>query len=518
MKKYFTVILFLSLLLPPSQAQLTHITWEAEPGFVLFELLGSAYLVSRCGTKVHAWHGISTGYHVKLLENGHILYIDNEEIVERDWDNNIVKTLKIDNPSIVPYYEVLVLPNGNYLCVARRITTTTSFVDLGYDPNLGTPTFVDMVLELDKDSGEIVWQWELMDHVIQQRDASAANYGQLKDHPELLNMDAVSTYDWENSESFMINGMDYNPELDQIILSVRKISEVIVIDHSTTTEEAAGHSGGNAGKGGDILYRWGNPANYDRGSFGDRHLYYQHNPNWITEGEHTGKVIIYDNRLTGGSFSTAPIIELPIDGNGNYNLAADMAFSPAAPNLIFSQSATNSSFYSPYTSGAQLLPNGHLFITEGKPSVLHEFNAEGKLIWQYRIPYWASCGFCYTFRAEKYPMDYPPFLQFQFNSSGYIENPVTSLPCDVLPTEAANANQAAIDIWLEPSNFILNIEAENGSRFDWSLYDMAGRRLIEGAEQTAVRRAVGHLPSGIYAVHVMDAQTRKVAVRKIAIP
>ncbi|MFT5802699.1 MAG: hypothetical protein ACI956_002520 [Nonlabens sp.] len=36
--------------------------------------------------------------------------------------------------------------------------------------------------------------------------------------------------------------------MDQIALSVRKMSEVIIIDHSTTTAEAASHNGGNSGK------------------------------------------------------------------------------------------------------------------------------------------------------------------------------------------------------------------------------------------------------------------------------
>ena len=56
------------------------------------------------------------------------------------------------------------------------------------------------------------------------------------------------------------NGLDYNSALDQIALSCRGMNEVYIIDHSTTTEEAVGHTGGNAGKGGDILYRWGNPS------------------------------------------------------------------------------------------------------------------------------------------------------------------------------------------------------------------------------------------------------------------
>jgi len=42
-----------------------------------------------------------------------------------------------------------------------------------------------------------------------------------------------------------------------------------VIDHSTTTAQAAGHSGGTYGKGGDLLYRWGNPNAYQHGTAAD---------------------------------------------------------------------------------------------------------------------------------------------------------------------------------------------------------------------------------------------------------
>lgn len=87
---------------------------------------------------------------------------------------------------------------------------------------------------------------------------SAANYQtSIVNHPELLNINYLTQKDWLHC-----NGVDYNPILDQVVISSHNTNEWYVIDHSTTTAQAASHSGGNSGKGGDFLYRWGNPAAY----------------------------------------------------------------------------------------------------------------------------------------------------------------------------------------------------------------------------------------------------------------
>ena len=87
-----------------------------------------------------------------------------------------------------------------------------------------------------------------------------------------------------NGDWMHINAIDYNYILDQIVISSRLQDEIFIIDHSTTAEEVSGHTGGNTGKGGDFLYRWGNPANYHRGTHADQILEIPHGVNWIPAG------------------------------------------------------------------------------------------------------------------------------------------------------------------------------------------------------------------------------------------
>ena len=78
----------------------------------------------------------------------------------------------------------------------------------------------------------------------------------------------------ENQE-LIINAEFYNAALDQIMISPRHLSEIYIIDHSTTTAEAAGHTGGTHNKGGDILWRWGNPQVYRQGNSSNQKLFFQ---------------------------------------------------------------------------------------------------------------------------------------------------------------------------------------------------------------------------------------------------
>ncbi|MFB3056906.1 MAG: T9SS type A sorting domain-containing protein, partial [Ignavibacteriaceae bacterium] len=244
----------------------------------------------------------------------------------------------------------------------------------------------------------------------------------VSEYPELININFVSSFpnslgaDWNH-----INAVDYNEDLDQIILSVHHFGEIWIIDHSTTTEEAAGHFGGNSGMGGDLLYRWGNPQTYDRGDVTDQMLFGQHDSHWIESGlPGEGNILIFNNgrNRPGGDYSTVDEIVPPVDQNGNYLLEPGTTYGP--DQLLWTYvDPVPSDFYSPNVSGSQRQPNGNTLICSGTWGRFFEVTNEGELVWLYVNPVIATGPMFYedpipstqnwAFRVYRYAADYPGF-------------------------------------------------------------------------------------------------------------
>ena len=178
------------------------------------------------------------------------------------------------------------------------------------------------------------------------------------------------------------------------MLSSREFSEIWIIDHSTTTAEAATHHGGRHGKGGDLLYRWGNPQTYRAGTAKDRRLFNQHDAHWIPAGlPGEGHVLVFNNGSgrPDGDYSSADEIILPMDVEGEYEHKASVAFGPEA--AAWSYSAPNKTeFFAAFMGGTQRLPNGDTLVSTGIGGVVFEVNADKKIVWRYVIPAKAAGG------------------------------------------------------------------------------------------------------------------------------
>jgi PKD repeat protein len=232
--------------------------------------------------------------------------------------------------------------------------------------------------------GTVVWEWHLWDHLVQTNDATKNNYAvSISEHPELINVNGTGIkipQFWNH-----VNGIDHNPQLDQVMLSIRGNSELFIIDHQTTTAQAASHTGGRYNKGGDILYRWGNPAQYNRGTAGNQQLYQQHHTHWIeTNCPGAGNILIFNNGI-GRGYSTINEIVPPVDGAGVYSISPGAAFGPSSPTWTY-MSSPSSNFYSAEISGAQRLPNSNTLICEGIKGNLFEVTSAGQTVWRYLCP------------------------------------------------------------------------------------------------------------------------------------
>jgi hypothetical protein len=184
------------------------------------------------------------------------------------------------------------------------------------------------------------------------------------------------------------NSVAYNAKLDQVMLSCREFSEIWVIDHSTTTAEAASHRGGRYGKGGDLIYRWGNPQAYRAGTAKDQRLFNQHDASWIPEGlPGAGHMLVFNNggRRLDGNYSSADEIVPPVDAKGNYERKPGAAFGPK--NAAWSYSAPDKEqFFAPFMAGAQRLENGDTLICTGFGGVVFEVTPDKKIVWRYVDP------------------------------------------------------------------------------------------------------------------------------------
>jgi hypothetical protein len=208
---------------------------------------------------------------------------------------------------------------------------------------------------------------------------------------------------------FHTNAVRYNPGLDQIILSVPTFNEVWVIDHSTTEQEAAGSTGGRSGRGGDLLYRWGNPQVYGRGTPDDRLLGFQHDARWVPQGRPgAGHMMAFSTTTPGPNGDYTKVYEFvpPVDAEGRYAVPDSGPFGPAGPVWTYSKP---DSFDATHLSGAERMENGNTLISSGPQGRLFEVTSAGEIVWEYWSPYGANNGgesFA-LFRAAKIGQDHP---------------------------------------------------------------------------------------------------------------
>jgi len=380
-------------------------------GYTLFAPINSTvtYLIDDEGRVINQWKSeYRPGHSVYLLENGHLLRTgamgprgnttfraggSGGHVQEFTWEGKLVWDYTYSSQKYLLHHDIEIMPNGNILMIAWEKKGRRELIAAGRNPE-SIPTqglWVDHVIEvkpMGKTNGDIVWKWHVFDHVIQDVDASKKNYGDVARHPELLNLNYIPRRARINEDWNHTNAIDYNPKLDQIMLTLHGMSEIFVIDHSTTPDEAVGHTGGRSGRGGDILYRWGNPQVYGAGRAKDQKLFVPHDGAWIESGlPGAGHIMIFNNGQgrPDGQYSSVDVIVPPVDKEGQYVLGANGVYGPTGANWIYTDK-NKPDFFSQNISGAQRLANGNTLICSGAAGTIFEVSPDKEVVWKYIHP------------------------------------------------------------------------------------------------------------------------------------
>ena len=329
-----------------------------------------------------------------------------------DYNGDIKWSFDFYNENYHPHHDFEILPNGNILTIGWEKKSFSEGLNAGRVniENEIWPLVIHEIRPPFNGDIEIIWKWHLWDHLIQDQDSSLNNYGIIKNHPELININIGEFTNLSEGDWLHTNAIAYNEQLDQIIISSRHLSEIFIIDHSTTIEQASEHTGGNSNKGGDILFRWGNPFNYGRGTINDQKLNAQHGAHWIPyDFPGGGNIIIFNNNPsdtagTSNQFGNSSVVEIvpPIDGEGNYIISDSSSFGPIDYEWKYGGDNT---FFSHFQSGAYRLLNGNTIITSTQEKNIFEIDSLGNKVWEYDLEL-SDIQPGYTARAKKYGIDY----------------------------------------------------------------------------------------------------------------
>lgn len=505
----------------------------------------NVYLLNNCGEIVHRWDddaNFRPGNVAFILENGNLVKTKRNNVVAgdaiwgggggesveiKDWDNNLLWSFSLNDATARLHHDIKVMPNGNILMIAWESKTADEAIQAGrddttLDQNVFWP---DFIFEINPETDEIVWEWHVWDHLIQDFDSTKDNFGVVADNPGLINInyDTDGAPDWNHC-----NSIDYLPERDQVLLSVPFFNEVWIIDHSTSTEEAAGHVGGLSGKGGDLLFRWGNPAAYDQGTVADQQLFNNHDAHWVEDfvspaHPHYNKIAVFNN-MVGIDFSTANVLAPDWDMYSWSYGESNNTFSPDDFDVVLDH-PTPTELFSTGLSSLQLLPNGNTLICSGRFGYTFELTPDDQVVWEYKTPFMGpniatqgdelTVNNNLTFQFKRFPINYEGFAGRDLTPDGFIELEPNEGFCDqILPTTNV-MNNYSLEIYPNPANTYLTIEWTGGMYNDFKIFDLLGRQITAFTESGGRKYLdISDWNEGVYFIEIGGIEVRKLVVNR----
>lgn len=519
MSKYILIyIVFFGMTSHPIMGQfdISQIDERASDDLILFSRSfgNKTYLINKCGEIINEWsHDDRAGLSSRLLNNGNLIRA--ERTIEtcclqtsagglikiQDWDNAVVWEFNAAVGNETQHHDFTVMPNGNILYLGWEEIGKEKMDSLGSNSS-GALLWLEFVREIKPifpDTFETIWEWKIENHVIQNLFPDKINHREtISEHPGKVDINYIGPASFSRLHHWHINAIDYNPERDEIILNARNNSEIWIIDHSTTTEEAASDSGGKSNKGGQILFRWGNPEAYEIGTRDSLKLYGSHGIDWLDDTEMKGYILFFNNGdvRAEGSYSTIEAIKPSYDSMGNYSVRNDSLYALDDHKIIYGEEE-NQNLWSRYLSNAVKLENGYL-INEGSPGRIFEIDNTKDIVWQVQMT-GSSIG---VFKVFSYPLDFEGFDNRNLTPINS-ENIVSDFELCEFTSSNSDLRLQEVSVYPNPATNQLNIHLERVSKIT----------LINSDSQTVLNKTyelgnktidISRFPKGIYFLQIAN--------------
>lgn len=551
-KNLFAALLWFGLIVIELRAQQWNgLTYYSNSGSTIGRLIDTNSTVVKTfnftGGTGYSTHLMPGGYVYRTVQNsGNVLTGGGMtgRIQKWDYNNTLLWDYTYSSSTYCLHHDHCPLPNGNVLVISYDVKTATEVSNAG--GNFAGTMWAEKIMELKPvgtNSAQVVWEWKVWDHLVQNVNAAKANYQpSIVNNPQLLNINFQAQKDWMH-----MNGIDYNPVLDQIVVSSHNLNEWYIIDHSTTTAEAASHTGGLAGKGGDFLYRWGNPAAY--GASGSTILNVTHDAHWIPEGSpDAGYIAGLNNKGVTSPSNKTTVDRIPTPrADYNYTITPGSAFTPA----IYSSRHTSTGYTSNMGCSNQF-PNGNQMVCLAMVGSIYEIDPAGSIIWSFstggatpQAHRYTTCylnnpapaqptislisGALVSTPASSYqwymngnliagatnqtftPSQYGVYVVKTTDANGCVFAHSTSFVYSATTAIKTNGNSSStVNVYPNPGTglFVLDLNGMSESSFNVSVYDVNGKRILE--EKDAKTIDLTAYNAGIYTIHIQTASLQNI--------
>jgi hypothetical protein len=393
-----------------------------------------AALVDMNGRAVKIWKGLD-GFPNKMLSNGHVMgstairdmkygYQDMADLVEMDWDGNIVWKFNA--------YELIKDPKRKARWMARqhhdhqREGNPVGYYVPGMEAKAGGKTLIlchknlinpdiskkmlvdDTILEVDA-QGRIIWEWVCSEH-FNEMGFDAAARRTMKKNPDIQRLggkdSTTGVGDWMHMNSASWLGPNrhwdagdkrFNPE--NIIVDGRQTNITAIIDRKT----------------GKIVWQIGPYFTATEALRKMGQVIGQHHAHLIPRGlPGEGNIMLFDNGGAAGYGAPNPTSPDGVS-NAKRDFSRVIEFDPITLEIKWQYPPPapgpggGGRLYSSFVSSAQRLPNGNTMITEGGNGRIIEVTKEGEIVWEYVSPFvHRTMKFSLIYRAYRVPYAWAP--------------------------------------------------------------------------------------------------------------